>query len=707
MNEEVVRQLVAVFSWRVDKKSERAVVASNERVLREVAKTMAALTAMTRKMHSTQMRFAAQTSATIMGMRALAKEMSGTHSSLYSTLTKSSRRFLQASRSIRSSTQSAVSNIRAQAQAGEIAMNRMDRAALRGSRHITTAMSRSSRMLNRLNGSLRTADRIDRRNGQIGGGGGGNGTFPRNAWMAMRGAHALDNLFDPIRTGTKMAYGAIAGGVGMAGRSWYQEASELEAVKAKLRIVMGSQAAASKAMEFIADFATTSPSTITEVADAYAKLVGFGIEPTIERMRALNDVAAATQAPLNNLVEGAKNVGIGLPRVLERMMASFGYQIFISRKNDPAGAFKQGDIMVQKGQEAPMSIGRDTMAVVKWLVDRGQTEFKGAAGTMMSSMPMVMSNVADAFTLFMNRVSESGALASFISAMVKLQQLFRNDTTISTGLAKVLTAVFDAFGHAVDWVSAHPGEVAQFFDDLVLAIQNLIEGLGTALSALNTFKPVIMWALRNLPELWAASFGVKFLSFIADLVFGVAMLKASMATSLIGTAYAAGGAGMAGNAAVMTGALGLSAALTAGAYGAIAATALVGVHDLYKAVTGDFENMWTGGLSDWIAGTGESGNRKRLAGGGLLEYDPSEMGGMDVDTWMRSRGMNPDGSYISPITNNGGTVNNFNFKYGDTNITANPGEDPEAFGKRVADIMQTENEKQIRDLLDQYNNTGS
>ena len=491
--------------------------------------------------------------------------------------------------------------------------------------------------------------------------------------LGRRGVGLLSQSMQPLRTG------ALAGVAGVAGLgySWFQSASQLEDVRADLQIVTGSAEKAALAMRFVTEFAVGSRSTIIEVAEAFAKLTSFGVDPTIERMTALNNVATAAGVNMSDLVEGAKNLSIGLPRVLERYIARFGYQLFIQQENK--GGFKEGDIMAQLGDQPRFKIGRNTSDVIAWLVQLGQSaRFAEAAAIKVNTLQGALDNLKDAWILLMGRVSEGGAAKKMMDILLRLTAFLRGDSGgLSTIMGDALNVFFDAIIRGLDYIESHPAEVQQFFKLLIESFKTLMQTTIKFMDFVVTNKAVLFFVLEHLGELMVAAFGAKGLSFLSD--FGVGIANIVLMFRLFRAEAAAAALAAAGvGAGVGAGAGGAAAGVGAGAAAGAGASAfwpqVAAIIGLSAAVINTKRAM----SGEDVIGQGFI---DRLFGWTLPTVDSGPMQG-----WKVMFDRIPDDQIWNLTDTATPPPGMFNLEIGQINVQAPPDTaDAEDFGRRVAD----------------------
>lgn len=110
----------------------------------------------------------------------------------------------------------------------------------------------------------------------------------------------------------------ISRGIQLAG-SVVRITGEFERFNAVLKNTLGSQEAASAAMEDIQKFAATTPFQLNELVGSYLKLTNRGMQPTMETMRKLGDIAASQGKSFDQLTEAILDAtsGGGFERLKE------------------------------------------------------------------------------------------------------------------------------------------------------------------------------------------------------------------------------------------------------------------------------------------------------------------------------------------------------------------------------------------------------
>lgn len=95
--------------------------------------------------------------------------------------------------------------------------------------------------------------------------------------------------------------------------------SEFQRFEAVLTNTLGSNSAANKALDGIKEFAKTTPFQVEEITAAYVRWANMGLDPTIDRMKKIGDVAASTGAGFEQTAEAFKDLMVGQTKRIEEV----------------------------------------------------------------------------------------------------------------------------------------------------------------------------------------------------------------------------------------------------------------------------------------------------------------------------------------------------------------------------------------------------
>lgn len=137
----------------------------------------------------------------------------------------------------------------------------------------------------------------------------------------MSALNKAENRLDKFeRKVTGLGAGLLAGfGLMEIGQQMIQVTSQFQKFEAVLTNTLGSQSAAQAALKNIKDFAATTPFEVGEITAAYVRWANQGLNPTIDRMQKLGDIASALGAEFEQTAEAFKDLAVGQTKRLEEI----------------------------------------------------------------------------------------------------------------------------------------------------------------------------------------------------------------------------------------------------------------------------------------------------------------------------------------------------------------------------------------------------
>lgn len=287
----------------------------------------------------------------------------------------------------------------------------------------------------------------------------------------------------------------VASAVGSLPGDILDVGKQFEALDIRLNTLEGSAEKGRAALEWIKDFARTTPLELAQVADAYANLRNFGIDPTNGSLQALTDAMAGSGkgvAMLDRLV-----IALGQAYAKQKLQGEEILQL--TEAGIPVWDLlaKATGKNVQELQKLSSEgkLGRDV--IDKLIVEIGG-KYIGASKKFAESMEGITSNLSDNWTFFLKQISDAGfyddikrRLRGFLDLFDRFRQsgtLDRVAKSISnflTGVLKIGDSAFRSVGRIVRGI----GNVFGVINDLVKDID--FAPLGVALAALAVwFAPV-------------------------------------------------------------------------------------------------------------------------------------------------------------------------------------------------------------------------
>ena len=95
------------------------------------------------------------------------------------------------------------------------------------------------------------------------------------------------------------------------GKAVLDTTAKFQKFEAVLRTTLGSDSAATEALQNIKQFATTTPFAVDEVTGAFIKLANQGFTPTVSELTKLGDLAASTGKSFDQLAEAIIDAQVG------------------------------------------------------------------------------------------------------------------------------------------------------------------------------------------------------------------------------------------------------------------------------------------------------------------------------------------------------------------------------------------------------------
>lgn len=260
--------------------------------------------------------------------------------------------------------------------------------------------------------------------------------------------------------------------VGLA-QSTFEVASQFELLGKRL---------SPKELGYVTEFARSTPLQLDQVAESFAKLRAFGVDPMNGSLRALVDQNAAlggSYETLTGLVAGVgqawakqKLQGEEILQLVERGVPVWDLLAKATGKNT---------LELQKMSSAGQ-LGRKEMVLLLAEIAKAN---EGKAAEAMDTLSGLMSNLKDDITAFYLRVSNNGALDSFKNAIKDVReqiQLMADDGR----LEKIASGLATLFGSAIKWGGEAAKSLNQNFGSLVGSAQIISNSVGIVFNILRT-----------------------------------------------------------------------------------------------------------------------------------------------------------------------------------------------------------------------------
>jgi len=209
---------------------------------------------------------------------------------------------------------------------------------------------------------------------------------------------SLSNLKRVTASVAKIGVAGLGLG-GLALRNFTQTAAQFEQFSAILKTVEGSSAKAQKSLDWVSNFATSTPFKLDQVMGSFVKLRSFGLDPMNGLLRTLGDTAAAMGKPIDQAVEAIADAVTG---EYERLK-EFGIKA-MTKGNQTA--FEYTD---KNGKQRRKIVDKNNRAMIQSTLEAIWNEkYAGAMKEQSKTWEGMVSNLADQWTRFKLLVMKSG-----------------------------------------------------------------------------------------------------------------------------------------------------------------------------------------------------------------------------------------------------------------------------------------------------------
>ena len=243
--------------------------------------------------------------------------------------------------------------------------------------------------------------------------------------------------------------GALAAAVGTASAAIINLTSEFEGYEAQLKTALGTTAAAEIALQQISEAASKTPESVQSLTEAYARLANTGLQPTIDELLKITDVAISQ----NKSVMAFSEAIIDAQTFEFERLKEFGIL-----------ASKAGDKITFsfKGQEK--QVAASALAVRDYLIGLGDMDgIAGAAEEKSKTLGGALSNLADSASRLAVSIGEilSPALTSII-------RQFTDIISVADDFIGSTRDIFSAMNEAgqFDFSIHGAGAIGDFFEGI-------------------------------------------------------------------------------------------------------------------------------------------------------------------------------------------------------------------------------------------------
>lgn len=170
---------------------------------------------------------------------------------------------------------------------------------------------------------------------------------------------------------------------------------EFEKYEAILTNTLGSNKAARKEMQMLAEIAAKTPFSLNDLTGSFVKLTNYGLKPSRAELIKYGDLASSVGKGIDQLVEGVSDAVTG---EFERLK-EFGIK-----------AKKEGDKITFTFKEQSVVVDNNTQAIKNYILSLG--DLQGVAGSMAAIAETLdgrISNIGDAWDRVMNKMGEGSS----------------------------------------------------------------------------------------------------------------------------------------------------------------------------------------------------------------------------------------------------------------------------------------------------------
>lgn len=190
---------------------------------------------------------------------------------------------------------------------------------------------------------------------------------------------------------------AFAGGMAVLGKSVLNVSAQFEGYAATLETIEGSAEGAKKSLDWISDFAKTTPYDVAELTEAFVKLKAYGMDPTTGLMEDLGNASSA--------------MGKGLMQAVE-MIADASTGEFERLKEFGIRASQAGNQVTfswtENGKQLSKTVNKTSDEITKFIRERFGSRFSGAMIRQSKTWNGMMSNLGDSWIDFQRRIGDAG-----------------------------------------------------------------------------------------------------------------------------------------------------------------------------------------------------------------------------------------------------------------------------------------------------------
>lgn len=238
--------------------------------------------------------------------------------------------------------------------------------------------------------------------------------------------------------------------------------SRFESLETQLEALTGSAEEAEVAFEWIQEFTKNTPFQLEEVAESFARLKAFGLDPMDGTLQALVDQTAKLgggQQRLNGII-----IAVGQAWAKQKLQAEETLQLV--ERGVPVYDLLSEALGITAGEIEDLSrngeLGRDA---IQALIDAIGDNSVGAAAKEMENAAGIVSNLKDRFTEFFNEIAEQGVLEYFKNELRDLSDRMKQ-MAADGSLQELARKISDSIIRASEAVKGFVGLIVSLSSEL-------------------------------------------------------------------------------------------------------------------------------------------------------------------------------------------------------------------------------------------------
>lgn len=228
----------------------------------------------------------------------------------------------------------------------------------------------------------------------------------------------VDSTFGGISKATeqlKVTLGGLFAGFGaqQALAKVIEVQRQFDVLNSSLKTVTGSSMVAEREMQWIREFAATTPYQLADVTGAFVKMKALGLDASQRALASYGNTASAMGKSLNQMIEAVADAATG---EFERLK-EFGIR-----------ARKEGDNVAFTFQGVTTNVRNSADEITQYLQQIGNVTFGGAMIERANTLDGAISNLADSYDALVLAISQGG-----------LGNAIKNDTKTVSETMQVMT----------------------------------------------------------------------------------------------------------------------------------------------------------------------------------------------------------------------------------------------------------------------------